>query len=889
MSRITHAELLDRSQLLDPLADLKGAIAACQQTISHGKTLLAEYHLEGGNAAVLARHHTWLLDQLLVFHWKHFVASSPDSGDQADSPSLIAAGGYSRQELNLESDIDLLLLLSDNVTGKESAVLGSCEQFIQFCWDIGLKIGHSIRTTRECIDIARQDLTVMTNLMETRLLHGNSEACEKLQDKLRKGRIWPINRFFSLKLAEQEARHLHYGDTAYNLEPNIKESKGGLRDLHMISWVANRYFGTSDLGELVEHGFLTESEYKSLIRHRDFLWRLRNGLHYLSGRCEDRLLFDFQQQLARQLGYEQGENHLAVEQMMKAYYRTAKEMQFLNELLLQHFQEAILHPTKLRERPINQRFRAVGNYLEATSDTLFSDHPAAMLEVFLLLQRRPALRGIRASTIRQLRANLGLINDSYRKNPEHRKIFLDIFRHQTGLTHALRRMSAYGLLGAFFPAFGNVVGQMQHDLFHIYTVDAHSLFVVANLRRLDSSKYEDEFPELSKLLGRQNNRERLYLAALCHDIGKGSGRDHSEVGEEIALKFCGELGLSDYDAEFAGWLVRQHLTMSWVAQREDITDPRVVDRFAEVVGDQEHLDNLYLLTFADIRGTSPKVWSEWKGKLLENLYNATSRRLRTGISGEMAVAERIEARKVAIRKLMPRRMRGEILDQLWAQLDQEYFLRNGPGTGAWHAEVMASAGVIDLPLVSGRNRKDIAAMQLLVLAPETNQLLPIVTGSLDRLSLNILDARIHSTHSGLSLLAFIVADPGNASASKGWLSQTTDDLRNFLLSGQEPGKPTKRMLPRTLKQFSVKTMVSFSDAGALGYTIMEIVSQDRPGLLYQVARALSECRVKLVSAKGSTVGERAEDTFFITDRDGNPVNTEQQQNCLVSRLKEALD
>lgn len=883
MSRLCHADLLDRSALVDPTVDLKKSVSACQQALAHGKTLLSEYHLEGGKATVLASNNSWLVDQILVYHWHCFKRVTAS----AEAVALIAAGGYGRRELNLESDIDLLILLADNNQDDQQVALG--EQFIQFCWDIGIKVGHSIRNMKQCLDIAKQDLSVITNLMETRLLHGDQARFALLQQKLRSDKMWSASQYFTCKMREQQARHIHYGDTAYNLEPNIKESKGGLRDLHMISWVNNRYFGTSDLGELVTHGFLTAVEYQSLIRHREFLWRLRNGLHYLSRRCEDRLLFDYQQDLALQLGYKKGQNHLAVEQMMMAYYRAAKELQFLNELLLQHFQEAILRPGTPKVRPVNQRFQSVGNDLEAISDSLFSAQPSAMLEVFVLLQRRPGLRGIRASTVRQLRDNLQLIDDDYRQNPLHQKLFLDIFRHQTGLTHALRRMSAYGLLGAFFPAFGRIVGQMQHDLFHVYTVDAHSLFVVSNLRRLGLPQYHHEFPELSKLLSQQNNRERLYLAALCHDLGKGSGRDHSEVGEEIALDFCLSLGLSDYDANFAAWLVRNHLTMSWISQRKDIIDPRVVDRFAEIVGDQEHLDNLYLLTFADIRGTSPKVWSEWKGKLLANLYRATSRRLRTGLSGAQAVAERIEARKQAIRKLLPRRLRGATLDNLWAQLDQEYFLRNGPGSSAWHAAVIGTAGVLDLPLVSARSRKDIGALQLLVLAPESNSLLPRVTGRLERLNLNILDARIHFTKSGLSLLVFIAADPDGAALNNIWIKQTTQNLQQFLLCGEQPGKVTNRMVPRALKQFTVKTKVGFTDADTLGYTIMEIVSQDRPGLLYQVARALNDCNVKLVSAKASTVGERAEDTFFITDRDGNPVNTDQQRQCLTQRLTASLD
>lgn len=885
MNRISRSDLLDSSLLVAPTEDMSGAIKSCQNALFHARDLLAEYHLETGNSATLVKNNSWIVDQIVLFAWRDFKKHASDKM-QLD---LIAAGGYGRNELNLHSDVDLLILSHSSLARGSKDALSFVETFIQFCWDIGLKVGHSIRDLKQCINIAKADISVITNLMETRLLDGDKTHFVTFQEKLRNSRVWPAGKYFKFKLQEQETRHINFGDTAYNLEPNIKESKGGLRDLHMISWVANRYFGTSDLQELVEHQFLRQTEYRALIKHRDFLWRLRNGLHLLAGRCEDRLLFDYQNDLAVQLGYKQGENHLAVEKMMKDYYRTAKEMQLLNELLLQHFSEAILSPNKTRIKQINARFQAVGNFIEATNETTFQDSPGAMLEIFLLMQKRPALSGVRAETIRQLRANLKLIDDRYRADPANKKCFLEMFKQQSGLTHALRRMSSYGVLGAFFPEFGRVVGQMQHDLFHVYTVDAHSLFVVRNLRRLAMPEHRNEFPELSKLLSQQNNRERLYLAALCHDIGKGSGKDHSEVGEEIAMDFCSKLGLSEYDASFAAWLVRQHLMMSWTAQREDITDPRVIDRFAEIVGDQEHLDNLYLLTFADIRGTSPKVWSEWKGKLLSNLYMATSRRLRTGLSGALAVTERIEARKQAIRKLVPRRVTEGDLDQLWSQLGEEYFLRNGPDSSAWHADVIASSGVLDLPLVSARPRKDIGAHQILVLAPDQVELLPRITGGLDRLHLNILDARIHSTKSGLSLLIFVAVDPSGTTHDKKWLQQTSQQLRQVLLSETSEIEPADRMVSRAQKQFRVKTTVTFNDAVSDEYTVMEIVSQDRPGLLYQVAKALLECKVKLLSAKVSTVGERAEDTFFITDRDGLPLTVEEQRASLVERLKEYLD
>jgi [protein-PII] uridylyltransferase len=751
-----------------------------------------------------------------------------------------------------------------------------------------LKVGHSARNIKESVRIASKDITVITNMMETRLIEGDSKNFEILQSQLRDKKIWPAKKYFQAKVDEQSARHLHYGDTAYNLEPNIKESPGGLRDLHMISWVANRYFGTSNFAELVEHKFLTPHEYKTLIRGRDFLWKLRNGLHLLANRCEDRLLFDYQRELAQQLGYTQKQNHLAVEQMMQQYYRTAKEIQLLNEISLQHFEEAILTTQKLKRTKINDRFYSVGNYLEIADKETFKKNPSAILELFLLMQRHPNLVGVRASTIRQLLASLNIIDGSYRKSNENLNVFLGMFKQQDGLTHTLRRMNNYGVLGKFFPEFGRIVGQMQHDLFHIFTVDAHSLFVVSNLRKLMLERYRDEFPVLRAIIAKLNQRERLFLAALCHDIGKGSGRDHSEVGEEIGLSFCKRLGMSEYDSKFVSWLVRNHLIMSWTAQREDTSDPRVIDRFAETVGDQEHLDNLYLLTVADMRGTSHKVWSEWKGQLLSNLYTATSRRLRSGISGVEAISQRIEDRKKAVKKLVGHTIPDSQLEEMWSQLDEEYFLRNGPETCAWHAQQICQAKLLDLPLVAIRYRPEINAEQILIVSPEFEELLSRSTGALDSLGLGILDARIHQTRSGLGILVFIVGVDQKSNASERARSVQKDKIQQFLMSPPEQYRPASRSIPRALKQFKVPTSITFTDNEDIGHTTMEIVSQDQPGLLYHVSLALLECKIRLVSAKVSTVGEKAEDTFFISDRDGLPVSQKKQRVNLKNRITQYL-
>lgn len=879
MTRLARAELFDANQFCDDCQSPIDAIRTFQDTLVRGKNIFAEYHLQQGSAATLGNQFSWLIDQLLLKAWTRFF---PEIGN---APSLIATGGYGRQELNLESDIDLLILLPDQT---DKYQLETTEAFIRFCWDMGLKVGHSTCNLKDSIRMASRDLCVMTNMMETRLLSGDPDRFENLQTSLRRTNIWPVKKYVKAKLEEQQARHLHFGGTAYNLEPNIKESPGGLRDLQMISWVANRYFETSSPAELVEHKFLTNQEYRSLIKCRSFLWKLRNGLHLLAGRCENRLLFDHQRELSKQLGFKQQGGHLAVEMMMKRYYRTAKEVQLLNEISLQHFQEAILCPRKPKPRKINDRFNAISGYLEAARSDLFETFPNAILELFYLMQKRTDLLGVRASTIRQVRSSLHKIDSQYRKDPANQSTFLNMFKFQRGLTHALQRMNAYGVLGKFVPEFGNIVGQMQHDLFHVFTVDAHLLFVVGNLRKLMSDQQYDGFPVPATIPGKLNRGERLYLAALCHDIGKGKGKDHSIAGEQTALKLCNRLNLSEYDIKFVAWLVRNHLIMSWTAQKEDSSDQHVIDRFAERVGDQEHLDNLYLLTVADIHGTGPGIWSEWKGQLLSNLYTATSRRLRSGVSGPEAITKRVNDRKQAIKKLVAKSVSETKIHQLWAQLDQEYFLRNGPETCAWHTQQICNANLLNLPLVAIRHRPEIKAQQILVVTPDSDDLLSRSTAAIDSLRLSILDARIHRTRSGLGVLVFVTNTVDEK--IRGTCLQTfqINEIRQFLLFPAENYVPASRAVSRAAQQFKVPTAVTFNDNIALGHTMMEIVSQDRPGLLYHVSIALVECKVRLVSAKVSTVGEKAEDTFFITDRDGNPVDSRQQRVCLESRIKKYL-
>ncbi|MBT8093086.1 MAG: [protein-PII] uridylyltransferase, partial [Gammaproteobacteria bacterium] len=568
---------------------------------------------EAGESVVeLVHERARIIDQVLIGLWKEQV---DDCG-----AALVAVGGYGRGELHPYSDVDVMLLLPDELpSGAEDNLAG----FVTALWDVGLEVGHSVRTVEQCFDEASADLTIATTLMEARLLCGPEQLFDAMQEVIGTERMWPSADYFNAKRKEQIARHHRYFDTAYNLEPNVKGSPGGLRDIQMIGWVAKRHFGATTLAELVDHKFLTRGQLKRLLDGQTFLWRIRFGLHILTGRREDRLLFDHQINLAHLLGYEDARYTLAVEQLMQRYYRTIMDLSRLNEMLLQLFEEAILMDPDAPSEPLDRHFKVRNGFLQTVDDQVFSNDPSALLELFLVLQQNQDIQGVSAYTIALIRRNLHLIDDEFRQNPRNHRLFLSILRAPEGVTHELRRMNLYGVLGLYVPAFGRIVGRMQYDLFHAYTVDEHTLFVVSNLRRFALPRYDHEFPLCSQIMQSLEKPEIAYLSGLFHDIAKGRGGDHSELGAVDARAFCLEHGLSKYEAGVVAWLVQNHLALSSTAQKKDIGDPDVINEFAELVGDPLHLDYLYLLTVADVRGTNPKLWNSWKAQLFGDLYELT--------------------------------------------------------------------------------------------------------------------------------------------------------------------------------------------------------------------------------------------------------------------------
>jgi len=880
---VAKSKLFNASDFDARLRDGDAPLPLFRDALSGGRAALRAAHEAGATGPQIAHGQSWLVDRLLERAWTYYLQQTAPPTE----PALVAVGGYGRDELQPYSDVDILILLRGN---KHKDVRLFVERLITFLWDIGLEVGHSVRSVRECTSLARSDITIATNLFESRLLAGPVDLYQQLLDRCGPKHLWPSKKFFEAKWKEQIARHQRFHDTAYNLEPNIKEGPGGLRDIQMIGWVTRRHFDTESLHDLVTHRFLTEDEYRALIRGRNFLWRVRNALHYAAGRREDRLLFDHQRTIAAQFGFKDQPERLGVEQFMKRYYRTIKELRLLNEILLQHFQEEFLTRKSVRPKTINRRFRAHKGFLEVADARIFERSPYALLELFLVMAQHPEVKGVRASTIRAVRANLHRIDASFRKDIVCRSLFMEIMKQPRGVTRALRRMNAYGVLGAYIPDFGRVVGQMQHDLFHVYTVDEHSLMVVRNLRRLALSEFRNEFPFESELFQRIAKPERLYMAGLFHDLAKGRGGDHSKLGATDAYEFCIAHDMSEYDARFVSWLVRYHLQMSWTAQREDISDPEVIMKFAATVGDLEHLNSLYLLTVADMRGTSPTVWNAWKGRLLMHLYLATRRVLRHGVAKPLDIEKRVtDLKREALALLAKEKIPEEAVRHHWAMMDDEYFLRHEAESLAWHARWILTTPSVNLPLVAAHRHPEHQGIEFLFFTPDRDGLFADITGGFDRLNLNIVEVRTHTTRAGFALDIFVAFDArGNLPSSDKEIAEVRRRLRDHLINPR-PGKDMANAhLPRSLRHFPIPPEVTFTTSLGAQSTIMEVTAQDRPGLLYQVALAMRECEARLGAAKVTTFGERAEDVFFITDYDGQPITDKDTLACLERTITERL-
>ncbi len=861
-------------------ADIELFRYALKQTDS----AIAQAFRNGLDVAHLVEGRSKVIDFILKTLWKSFGFAT------LNTTALIAVGGYGRGELHPHSDIDLLFLLEEDT---ENEITQQLSQFLTFLWDIGLPVGHSVRTVDECVRKAKEDITVVTNLMESRLLWGPSNLYENLIVHTDSSHIWPSVDFFSAKLNEQRKRHHKFGDTPYKLEPNVKEGPGGLRDIQMIAWVAQRQWHTRSLHDLVKHHFLTDGEYQELRHGQLHLWRVRFALHLLANRAEDRLLFDYQRQLASWFGYSNKNNNLAVEQFMQTYYRAIMELERLNNMLLHLFQEIILYADVTPQYDIihprfRSRFQARKGFLEVVDKQLFAHYPSALLEIILVLQMHSQLMGISASTIRLIREHCHLIDSDFRKNPTNRRLFMEILRQPNGVTQAFRRMNRYGVLAAYWPSFAKVVGRMQYDLFHTYTVDEHTLFVLRNVRRFALNKHSSELPFCSRLIKEIPNPELLYLAALFHDIAKGRGGDHSDLGADEAEIFCLEHGLSHFHACMVAWLVRNHLLMSLTSQRMDISDPNVVYEFARKVGSLQRLKYLYLLTVADIRGTNPNLWNAWRDALLVELYHSALRVLRRGLDIPIISDEvYAENRKTALQILEVGQVSRQDSERIWAQFDEDYFLRHSADEIAWHTQAMLEAGPTAVPLVLVRQFTARGSTEIFIYTRDHKHLFAHIATVLAQLGLDILDARIITTPSGYTLDTFLVLDESGAPIADDYrIDEITHALLEMLRDPQRPPIDVARRVARHVKYFDIRTQVNFETEPESRMTLLELITADHPGLLSKVGQAFIECRVLLENARITTIGAQAEDLFFITDIDHKPImDLDKQQQIRTSIIR----
>jgi len=858
----------------------KNIVAAWRQQLKTGFAALKADFSNKPNASRLFKQHCKLIDGLLIAIW--------EKANIDKSCCLIAVGGYGRGELYPYSDIDLLILLPEHASDGTTI---NIETLVGLLWDIGLQVGNSVRSLSECIVEAKKDLTVQTNLMESRFLTGDAQLYQNFLNEIDGTLADPaiVTKFYNSKLKEQKNRHAKFNDTAYNLEPNIKESPGGLRDLHMIMWItqslnmksARQVKAGNTWAQLIKLNILTPLEARQIQQHQQKLQLLRIRLHFLSNRREDRLLFDFQNELAADLGFVNTPRKRASEQLMQSYYRSVKFVQLINEILLKSLQQ-IINATPLAIKPINAHFEARNHLLEAKTAGLLQQNPSAILEAFLLLQQHPELTGMGAALLRNLQRVKKMVNRDFRQNLYNKKLFIEILSQENGVNHAFRAMNRYGILGCYIPAFGKIIGQMQHDLFHVYTVDEHILNVLANLRRFAKPELKHEFPLCSQLFAKFDAPHLLYLAAIFHDIAKGRGGDHSKLGTVDASRFCKLHGLVKADCTLVAWLVEAHLQMSATAQKSDLSDPAVIENFANFVKNERRLTALYLLTVADIRGTSPLVWNAWKARLLESLFNATKHALanRT-LYAQQAIATR---KQEATDKLNKYGLSTYSYEQLWTQFGENYFIRHESDEIAWHSRLLTPHLNTTEPIVRARLSPSGDGIQVMIYAKDQNDLFARICNFFDRMRYSIVEAKIYTTDHAYALDSFIVLDQSGKSVSySGLLKFIEVELAQKLDENTLLEAPLQGRISRQVKHMPIQAQVTITEEADHNNHKLEIIANDRPGLLATLAHTFLLLGIELHNAKINTLGNRAEDSFLISAKKGQKLDAQQ-----VTALKEAL-
>ena len=858
-------------------AQVPRSVPALREQFRNGKATLLDHFRHARPSATaasylvrtLARH----VDKTLVDLWQH--TSMPLGA------ALVAVGGYGRGELFPYSDIDVLVLLPPGDVYGNAALKAAIEGFITACWDIGLEIGSSVRTVAECVAEARRDVTVQTALLESRFLAGSRSLFRAFREDT--AQAMDAKTFLRAKTLEMAQRHQKYENTPYALEPNCKESPGGLRDLQMLIWVARAAGLGRTWSELAARGLVTAFEVKQLQHNEGILRLVRARLHLVAGRREDRLVFDLQTSVADSIGYRSTRAQRASEVLMRRYYWAAKAVVQLNEIVLQNLEERITGSTDVPMRPIDERFFDRSGLLEVASDDVYVRDPHAILQTFLVYQTTPGINGLSARTLRALYNARSLMNGAFRRDPVNRATFMEIVRQPEGQTHVFRLMNGTSVLGRYLWVFRRIVGQMQHDLFHVYTVDQHILMVLRNVRRFFIPEHAHEYPLCSQLAAQFDDPWVLYVAALFHDVAKGRGGDHSEIGAREVRHFCREHGVDRENTKLVEFLVAQHLRMSRIAQKEDLSDPEVIESFARLVGSEQRLTALYLLTVADIRGTSPKVWNAWKGKLLEDLYRLTLRALggaKPNLDAETEMRKQ-EARQIlALHSALP----GTELP-LWAALDIGYFVRHDAADIAWHARSLWRHLKTTVPVVRARLSSLGEGLEVLVYTPDRRDLFARICGYFDSAGYNILDAKVHTSKTGYALDTFQVVSPLGEQYQRDLIPMVEAQLAQAVASTGPLPEPARGRLSRRVRSFPITPRISLHPDERGQRWVLGVSTSDRTGLLYAIARVLAKHHINLQLAKISTLGERVEDTFLI---DGAELHQSKQQLEIESELLDAI-
>jgi [protein-PII] uridylyltransferase len=799
--------------------------------------------------------------------------------------ALVAVGGYGRGQLQPHSDIDLLLLSKKTLSKSQQERIG---QFITLLWDIGLDVGQSVRTIKETVQLAKQDVSIATNLVEARLLNGCQKTFDSLQEKLSSRGYWSSKDFFLAKYQEQKARHAKFNDTSYNLEPNVKESPGCLRDIQSIGWVAKKHFNAADGKDLLEHGYFNQQEFDELIECREILWRIRFALHIVAGRSENRLLFDYQADVATRLGYGD-DGKKSVEQMMKIFFRTVRRISELNKMLMQRFSQDVLSLKIKQQIIINKDFELLDGYIAPTHEDAFSS-PEAILKFLLLLADTPEINDLHSNCLRQLRIARRVFREQYYvEREECRSLFMQLVKHPNFFALSWDIMHKHGILQAYIPQWDNIVGMMQFDLFHAYTVDEHTHRLVKNIYHY-AQPDNKEFPRCGNIVKNLDKPELLYIAAIYHDIGKGRNGDHSKLGAVDVKEFCLRHGINAIDTELIRWLVESHLLMSVIAQRRDIYDPTVINEFAQSVRTHNNLNHLYVLTLADIRATNDNLWNDWKATLLRELYLLTQKALDNGLECKVALQDRVnEHQSKAMASMLEQGMNESQVSQFWQRLSEDYFTRFKPAQIAWHANLILAAHPMtdDFLLVGASADTSKSGAELIVYGKDKAMMFAQIASVLDSRNCSIHDAQIMRTQDGYMFDSFIIFEQnGDRITSPSRLESLKNAVETQL---NKPGEEhiNKRKMSRQMKQLDVPTKVRFYPSQT-NVTLVELEALDAPGLLANISEQFIALNFKLHQAKISTIGERAEDLFIISNELDQPL-TQEEQVQLKKRLSESLD